>query len=274
MRRAVIVAGVFALVTALLAASGTGDWADGIYFAMEDQFSTRTGWRYNVGLEVSDGEIVAAAWNGAHRESGTDKVTRSEGGQHGMVANSDAQAPWFEQAAAAEEWLLEKQDPTAITYTDEQGHTDAISGVSIHVAEFFDLVEEALAQGPVGYGPYQDGVYTATEESFDHGWKNTVSLTVVGGYIVAAELDAIPEEGGKNKEEASIDGEYGMVANSGATVPWYEQIHVAEEWLIQNQDPAELTIHDSGKTDAISGVSVTLGGHFALVQEALDGATR
>jgi major membrane immunogen (membrane-anchored lipoprotein) len=265
---------VLALVTALLAAHGNGDWSDGIYFAMEDHFSRRSGWRYNVSLEVSDGRIVSAGWNGAHRENGTDKVTRSESGRYGMVANSDAQAPWFEQAAATAQWLVENQDPTAITYTDDQGHTDAISGVSIHVVEFFDLVEEALAQGPVGYGPYQDGVYTATEESFDHGWKNTVRLTVVSGYIVAAEFDAIPEEGDKNKEEASMDGEYGMVDNSGATVPWYEQIRCAEEWLIQNQDPAELAIDEAGATDAISGVSVTVGGHFALAQESLDGAMR
>lgn len=256
------------------AAAGSGDLADGVYFAMEDQFAERTGWRYNATIEVEDGEIVAAEWNGAHRENGTNKVTRSESGEYGMVANSDAQAPWFEQAAATEEWLLENQDPSAITYTDDQGHTDAISGVSIHVVEFFDLVEEALAQGPVGYGPYEDGVYEATAAQADNGWRNTVSLTVVSGYIVAAEFDALPEEGDKNKEDASIDGDYGMVANSNATVPWYEQIRSAEEWLIQNQDPSALSIADDGTTDAVSGVSISIDGHFELAAQALEGAAR
>jgi major membrane immunogen (membrane-anchored lipoprotein) len=126
----------------------------------------------------------------------------------------------------------------------------------------------------VGYGPYEDGVYEATADEGDSDWQNTVSLTVVSGYIVAAEFDALPAEGDKNKEEASIDGEYGMVANSNATVPWYEQMRAAEEWLIQNQDPAELAIADDGSTDAISSVSVTVGGHFDLVQQALEGAER
>jgi hypothetical protein len=62
-----------------------------------------------------------------------------------MVEKGGAQAEWHEQAKAAEAYLLEVQDPTAIEYTDDEGHTDAISGVSIHVIEFFDLVEKALA---------------------------------------------------------------------------------------------------------------------------------
>ena len=53
-------------------------------------------------------------------------------------------APWFEQAQAAEAHLLDIQDPTAIEYTSDEGHTDAISGATIHVVEFFTLAEEAL----------------------------------------------------------------------------------------------------------------------------------
>ena len=251
-----------------------GGYADGLYFAMEDQFSERTGWRYNVTLEVQDGEIVSAEWNGAHRENGSDKLTRSENGEYGMVANSDAQAPWHEQASSTEQWLLENQDPTAISYTDEQGHTDAVSGVSIHVVEFFDLAQEALDHGPVGYGSYEDGVYEAAAQEADDGWRNIVSLTVVSGYIVAAEFDALSAEGEKDKEEASIDGDYGMVANSNATLPWYEQIRAAEEWLIQNQDPTALAVADDGSTDAVSGVSVSVGAHMELADRALEGAER
>jgi hypothetical protein len=65
-----------------------------------------------------------------------------------------------------------------------------------------------------------------------------------------------------------------MVENSPATVPWYEQIRAVEEWLMQNQDPAGLPIDDTGVTDAVSGVSVTVDSHFALAEEALAGADR
>jgi major membrane immunogen (membrane-anchored lipoprotein) len=248
-------------------AFGSGNWADGIYFAMEDHFNVRTGWRHTVTLEVRDGRIVSARWNGAHRENGSDKVTRSENGEYGMVANGGAQAPWFEQADAAERWLLEHQDRA-------EAPADAVSGVSIRVGGFFDLVEKALDQGPVGYGRYRDGVYTATADSFEEGWKNTVSVTVISGYIVAAELDAIPEAGGKNKEESSITGAYGMTAEGEATTPWYEQIAIAEEWLVQNQGPNRGPSDTPDAPDPISGVTVAVEKHFALVEEALSGARR
>ncbi len=119
-------------------------WEDGIYFAQEDSFSEKTGWKSMVTLKVEDGKIVEAEWNGAHVNGGTDKITRSKDGEYGMVEKSDARAPWFEQAAKAEEHLLKTQDPTDIEYTGEDGHTDSISGVSIHVKEFFSLAEKAL----------------------------------------------------------------------------------------------------------------------------------
>ena len=37
-------------------------YADGIYFAQEDQFNAKTGWKYNVTLEVEGGKIVEAVW--------------------------------------------------------------------------------------------------------------------------------------------------------------------------------------------------------------------
>lgn len=119
-------------------------YEDGIYFAQEDGFGT-TGYKYVATLEVKDGKIVKADWNGANVKGGPDKDTLSKTGKYPMVEQGGAQAPWHEQAEKAEAYLLELQDPTKIEYTDEEGHTDAISGASIHVKEFFDLAQEALA---------------------------------------------------------------------------------------------------------------------------------
>jgi major membrane immunogen (membrane-anchored lipoprotein) len=245
---------------------------DGIYFAQEDGFNERTGWKYMATLEVADGTIVSAEWNGANRDGGTDKITRSRSGEYGMVENGGAMAPWWEQAQAAEEYLLETQDPTQIIYTDEEGHTDAIAGATIHVVEFFDLVKKALAQGPVGLGSYTDGQYHAEEAAFDHGYKYFVDLTVVSGYIVAANWDAYAEGGGKNKKQASIDGEYGMVANGGAIAPWFEQARAVENHLLETQDPTEIALDGEGGTDAISGATITVQTFFELAEEALSEA--
>ncbi|MOA26115.1 hypothetical protein D3C78_1468850 [compost metagenome] len=62
-----------------------------------------------------------------------------------MVEKGGAQAEWHEQAAKAEAYLIEKQDPAALTF-NEEGKTDAISGVSISLQSYYDLAAQALAQ--------------------------------------------------------------------------------------------------------------------------------
>jgi major membrane immunogen (membrane-anchored lipoprotein) len=228
-----------------------------------------------VTIEVEDGEIVEAEWNGAHKSAGTSKVTQSESGEYGMVEKGDAIAPWYEQAEKTEQYLLETQDPTKIEYSNDAGNTDAISGVTIHVKEYFTLAQKALQQGPDGYGMWEDGHYHAEAGEFsENGWKATVDLTVVSGYIVAANWNSIPEEGGKKKKQASMEGEYGMVANSNAELHWYEQAARAEQYLLETQDPTDISYTDDGATDAISGVSITVDEFFTLAQEALEGAKR
>lgn len=244
-------------------------YEDGIYFAQEDDFSEKSGWKYFVTIEVKDGEIVSADWNGANIGAGLDKKTASKEGKYGMVENGGAQAPWHEQAEKAEKFLLENQDPTAIEYKDDEGHTDAISGVSIHVKEFFTLAKEALDNGPVGRGQYKDGAYHAEEKSFAEksGWKYTVDLTVINGNIVAANWNGVHKDGGDDKDTKSMNGEY--VMKEGGT-PWHEQAMEAEQFLIDSQDPTAIQYSDDeGHTDAISGVSIHVKEFFELAQEAL-----
>jgi len=187
-----------------------------------------------------------------------------------MVAKGGAQAEWHEQAIAAENYLIETQDPTAITYTDDAGHTDDIAGVSIHVVEFFNLAEKALEKGPVALGPYEDGVYYAEAAEFaSSGWKGTVDLTVYNGRIMAVNWSAV-NEAGQDKKEASINGDYGMVAKGGAQAEWHEQAYAAEAFLLETQDPAAITYNADGYTDAISGVSVHVNDFVELVEKALE----
>lgn len=247
-------------------------YEDGIYFAQDDNFSPQSGWKAVVTLEVKDGKIVTADWNGAHKNAGVDKKTASKEGLYPMVENGGAKSPWHEQAAASEAFLLEKQDPTAIEYSDDEGHTDAVSGVSIHVKEFFTLAEKALANGPVERGQYKDGAYHAEQEAFNEksGWKDTVDITVINGNIVAASWNGVHKDGGDDKETKSVNGEY--VMTEGGT-PWHEQAMAAETFLVENQDPAAVQYSDdAGHTDAISGVSINVKGFFGLAQEALAGA--
>jgi major membrane immunogen (membrane-anchored lipoprotein) len=121
--------------------------ADGTYKAEDPEFGD-SGWKYIVTLEVEGGKIVDAEWNGVHKDGGDDKITQSINGEYGMVEKGNAASEWHEQSALAEAYLLDTQDPTEIEYTSEEGHTDAIAGASIHVKEFFDLAQKALASDP------------------------------------------------------------------------------------------------------------------------------
>lgn len=248
-----------------------GSYEDGIYFAQEDEFGS-SGWKYMVTLEVEDGKIVSADWNGAHKDGGIDKKTSSKEGIYGMVEKGGAQAEWHEQAEKTEAYLIETQDPTAIEYIDDEGHVDSIAGVSIHVKEFFDLAEKALANGPVGRGQYKDGAYSAEEPEFSEksGWKNTVDLTVVNGYIVAANWNAVHKDGGDDKKTRSQNGEYVMTEDG---TPWHEQAAEMEAYLLESQDPTAIEYSDDeGHTDAVSGVSITVKEFFELANEALSEA--
>jgi major membrane immunogen (membrane-anchored lipoprotein) len=137
------------------------------------------------------------------------------------------------------------------------------------------LITAMLLVGGVvfGQGMWKDGTYTAEGSSFDHGWKNMVRIVVEDGYIVDAHFDAIPEGGGKYKYLASVQGEYGMVANSDAEEYWYTQVDRAAQYLLEEQDPGRI-VRRGQNVDALSGVSVTIMPHFELAQRALRNARR
>ncbi len=136
------------------------------------------------------------------------------------------------------------------------------------------LIILLAATGAVwGEGMWRDGTYEAQGNSFSHGWKNSVRIVVENGYITDVHFDAISEEGGKMKYLSSVQGDYGMKANSDAQSKWYVQADKAAMELLQTQDPGKI-LKSGNKVDAISGVSITIAPHFQLAQKALQGKRR
>lgn len=257
-----------AAATTTAPAQTGGDLADGIYFATEEGFDEASGWKGVVTLEVKDGNIVAVDWNGASINAGKDKKTTSEDGEYNMVAYGKAQSEWHEQAALVEAYLLENQSFEGLSYTD--GKTDAIAGVSITVNDFDALVSAALAAGPVGTGKYVDGAFYAEEAAFgDSGWKDNASFTVINGFIVAANWNGTSNASDKDKKATSIDGEYKMVEFGKAIAEWHEQVVLVEGFVTDVQDIEALTVNAEGKTDAVSGVTIAVGGFADLAKQAL-----
>ncbi|MCI3922628.1 FMN-binding protein [Paenibacillus sp. TRM 82003] len=245
-------------------------YADGVYYA-EGEFAEKSGWKETVAIKVEGGKITAVNWNGLHKDGGLDKKTFSAEGKYGMVAKGGATAEWHEQAVKAEQFLLESQEPAAIALKDD-GTTDAVSGVTIGVDEFVKLATDALSAGPVEAGPYKDGSYHAEQAEFDakSGWKYTMHLTVVNGNIFAVDWNGVHKDGGDDKDTVSKNGEYGLVAKGGAIAEWHEQALKAEQFLLEQQDPAAVTLTDAdGHTDAVSGVTIKVAEFVTLAQEAL-----
>lgn len=249
-----------------------GKYEDGIYFAKQDQYDESSGWKSIVTLEVKDGKIVRADWNALSIKGGDDKKTASKNGSYGMKAKGNASAEWHEQAEKVEAYLLETQDPTKIEYKDNEGHTDAISGATIHVNDFFELAKKALDSGPLAKGQYKDGFYRAEAKEFDEssGWKGTVDIAVVGGRIVDANWNAVHKDGGDDKKTSSMKGDYGMKSKGNASAEWHEQAEKVEAYLLETQDPTKIEYKDNeGYTDAISGATIHVNEFFELAQEAL-----
>ena len=262
MKRIIVSAILLMLISA---AAFAASLPNGVYFAQEDQFAS-SGWKYNVTLVVKNGKITDVSWNGANVDAGIDKDTSSRKGLYKMVEYGNAIAPWWKQAEAVEKKLLSTQDISSIRISDAEGHTDAVSGATIHVSPFVDLVKKALAAGPVGYGPYKDGTYKAEEAAFDHGYKYVVDVTVTSGYIVAVNWDGLAEDGSDTKAKKSMDGVYGMVANGGAMAPWWEQARAVEDNVIRMQS--------TKMPDAVSGASIGLDPFYSLLNKALARAKR
>jgi major membrane immunogen (membrane-anchored lipoprotein) len=250
-------------------ATTEASYEDGIYFAVEDEFASN-GWKFTVTLTVEDGKIAKADWNSVNVNAGADKKTYDMAGKYNMVKFGGAQADWYEQAEKVEQYLIETQDPSVISYKDDNGHTDDIAGVSVHVVEFFDLAQEALDNGPVGRGKYEDGAYFMADSEFpSSGWKDYVSLTVINGNIVGVNWSAI-DKIGEDKKLYDAAGKYNMVEFGGAQANWSEQAAKAEQYLIDTQDPTAISYKDDeGHTDDIAGVSVHVNGLFALADAAL-----
>lgn len=269
MKRALAITAMLALTVAAFAQS----WKDGYYFAQEPAFGN-TGWKEQVVLQVKGGKIVAAEWNAVNNLGVEDKKTYAAAGKYGIKKVSKIGKEWDEQAAAVERYLVKTQDVGFSKYTNAAGNTDAISGASIHVKEFFDLAKGALAAGPVAKGLYsKDGWYYAAADKFESsGWKDVILVTVVNGTIVDSVYNGLYKDDTKKAKilEAAA-GNYGMgkVAKQGE---WDIQAKRLDAALVKLQDPAKIAVKADGTTDAVTGVSIHAGGFVAIAMQALKAA--
>jgi major membrane immunogen (membrane-anchored lipoprotein) len=247
---------------------------DGTYFAQDSGFAPQGGWRDQVVVTVKGGKIVALTWNGTSNLPGAgDKDSYAAAGKYGMKQASKLGTEWDQQAKAVTDYVLKTQN-AGFNKFKADGTTDAISGASIHVQDFFVLLNKALSSPAVPKGIYaKDGWYYAEQADFDKnsGWKDTVLITVANGSIVDVLWNGIYKDNTKkSKLVEAVEGRYGM-AKAAKNGEWNVQAKAVQDYIIKVQDPAKIAVKADGTTDAISGASIHVSA-IGLAIQALKAA--
>lgn len=106
----------------------------------------------------------------------------------------------------------------------------------------------------------QDGYYTAEAQTYSHGWKEFVMITVKSGQIVATEYNAKNESGFiKSWDNAYMKN---MAAITGTYPNEYTRNYAAQ--LLETQNP--------GDVDALTGASSSYSSFQKLAAAAVERA--
>ena len=235
--------------------------ADGTYEAKGEPMD---GYTDQVTMTVKDGKITEVVWESVG-EDGSKKSVLSENGEYVMTEDG---LTWKEQAEAMAAALVENQS-LEFANLNEQGKTDAVSGVSISVGGFVNLAQQCMkeAAGLTQTLALQDGTYEAKGTPAD-GYTDQVTMTVKEGKITEVAWESVGEDGSK-KSVLSENGEY-VMTEDGLT--WKEQAEAMAAALVENQSLEFANLNEQGKTDAVSGVSISVGGFVNLAQQCMNQA--
>ena len=254
-------------MTAELAALDGAVFTDGTYEAKAAEPSN--GYTDQVTITIADGKITEVNWE-AVAEDGSLKSVASENGEYVMTEDGPT---WAEQSKALAEALVENQSLSFLN-PDAEGKTDAVSGVSISVNGFISLAAQCLEQAAGIEEPaaeplvLADGTYEAKASEPSNGYTDQVTITVTDGKITSVNWDGVAEDGSL-KSVASENGEYVMTEDG---LLWAEQSKALADALIANQSLSFLNPDAEGKTDAVSGVSISVNGFISLAQQCIDQA--
>ena len=223
-------------------------------------------------VEFKDGEPVKVSLD-VRQENGTMKKEEAKKGNY--VMKEGEAKNWGEQMDLLEAFLNEnKVDTSKVKLTNDDGNTDAVSGVSIKVGTYVKAVQEVV--DAVKAGKDLETGFTGAkiaETPYDPtGEKKDMVVTKVvfnHGKPVGVNVD-VKQEDGSMKKKAAEEGKY--VMKEGEAKHWGEQMALLEAFIVENNfDLSKVKlINDDGNTDAVSGVSIKVGTYVQAVQDVLD----
>ncbi len=105
-------------------------------------------------------------------------------------------------------------------------------------------------------GALKDGTYVGDGPAGE--WTDKVTVTVAGGAVTDIVWDAVNAAG---DTKLTLGDAYGM--------PWYNHSKAMTDYVKAGNDPATLAFNAEGKTDAVSGCTVSANGFVAAYTAAL-----
>lgn len=112
---------------------------DGEYSYEDEEFDSM-GYKNMITMTVENGAITYVSWD-AKDQNGETKSQLSAEGRYVMT---EAGLTWDKQAEALAQYVIENQTVTGLA--DENGYTDAVSGVSINVFPFVNGIRNCMVQ--------------------------------------------------------------------------------------------------------------------------------
>ena len=234
-------------------APAAGELKDGVYKAQAEP--DEKGNYGFVTVTVADGKVTNVVWDEMY--GGASKAELAATGQYVMVEGNPT---WKDQSESLGAYVVANQTTEGIL--NEKGYTDAVSGVSIYVGGFVDLTNQAMAQASATV-VLKDGEYKAQAEPDEKGNYGFVTVTVADGKVTSVVWDEM--YGGASKAELAATGQYVMVEGNPT---WKDQSESLGAYVVANQT-TEGILNEKGYTDAVSGVSIYVGGFVGLTNEAM-----
>lgn len=119
--------------------AGVTEYKDGEYLASAPNYDDQE-FKATVKVVVKDGRVASIDCDALAKDGDTKKV-QSENGTYSMKSGG-AQHEWHEQIAYFEKYVLE--NGVKSVSTNGEGKTDTVTGCTIKVKDYVDLINEAL----------------------------------------------------------------------------------------------------------------------------------
>lgn len=231
---------------------------DGHYFAEELDYSV-DGWKNIVNFDVINGEINNITFDAVNEEATAFKRNLSLKGEYTLNTKDSPTLEWHEQLELIEKTIIKHLPFDELTVDSD---LLKLSEITIDINPFISLLNTAIATGPMEVGRYQDGHYYAQTSIENSDSLHIINLIVQNGYIIAVNWDTILSD-----KETKLASE--TIVGQELTEQWKEQSTLLEQYLLEIQDPMQMTFNENDKTNDVNGVTIDVHQFIELATKAL-----